>query len=60
MKCQILFSGKTKKKYFSMSSAEIFTQHAKGRAFCSFSGHCLQCSGPHLQYSGSRLQFCGL
>ena len=29
MKCQILFSRKNKKKYFKMSSAEIFTQHAK-------------------------------
>ena len=27
---QILFSGKNKKKYFSMSSAEFFTQNAKG------------------------------
>ena len=29
MKCQILFSGKNKKKYFNMSSAENFTQCAK-------------------------------
>ena len=29
MKCQILFSGKNKKKIFKMSSAEYFTQHAK-------------------------------
>ena len=29
MKCQILFSRKNKKKYFKMSSTEIFTQHAK-------------------------------
>ena len=29
MKCQNLFSGKNKKKYFKMSSAEIFTQSAK-------------------------------
>ena len=29
MKCQILFSRKNKKKYFKMSSAEIFSQHAK-------------------------------
>ena len=29
MKCQILFSRKNKKKYFKLSSAEIFTQHAK-------------------------------
>ena len=29
MKCQILFSRKIRKKYFKMSSAEIFTQHAK-------------------------------
>ena len=29
MKCQNLNSGKNKKKYFSMSSAEIFTQSAK-------------------------------
>ena len=28
MKCQILFSRKNKKKYFKMSSTEIFTQHA--------------------------------
>ena len=27
--CQILFSGKNKKKYSNMSSAENFTQHAK-------------------------------
>ena len=31
MKCQIQFSGKNKKKYFKMSSAEIFTQHATKR-----------------------------
>ena len=29
MKCHIRFSRKTKKKYFNMLSAEIFTQHAK-------------------------------
>ena len=29
MKCQILFSGKNKKNYTKMSSAEIFTQSAK-------------------------------
>ena len=29
MKCQNLFSGKIKKKYFKMSSAETFTQHVK-------------------------------
>ena len=30
MKCQILFTGeKKKKKYFKMSSAEIFTQSFK-------------------------------
>ena len=29
MKCQNLFSGKTKKKYFNMLSAENFTQSAK-------------------------------
>ena len=29
MKCQVLFSEKTKKKYFKMLSAEIFTQHAQ-------------------------------
>ena len=30
MKCQVLYSGKNKKKKkFKMSSAEIFTQHAK-------------------------------
>ena len=29
MKCQILFSGKNKKEYFKMSSAENFTQSAK-------------------------------
>ena len=30
MRCQIHFSRKNKKeKYFKMSSAEIFTQHAK-------------------------------
>ena len=29
MKCQILFAGKNKKKYFSMSSAENFTQSSK-------------------------------
>ena len=29
MKCQILFSGKNKKKYFNMSSAVTFTQNAK-------------------------------
>ena len=29
MKCHILFSGKNKKKYYKMSSAEIFTQSAK-------------------------------
>ena len=28
LKCQILFSGKKKKKQIQMSSAEIFTQHA--------------------------------
>ena len=28
MKCQSLFSGKRKKKYFNMSSAENFTQSA--------------------------------
>ena len=28
MKCQILLSGKNKKKYFKMSSAENFTQSA--------------------------------
>ena len=27
MKCQILLPTKNKKKYFEMSSAEIFTQH---------------------------------
>ena len=30
MKCQNLFSGKNKKKYFKMSSAENFTHNAKG------------------------------
>ena len=30
MKCQSLFSGKSKKKYYKMSSAEIIIQHAKG------------------------------
>ena len=29
MKCQNLFSGKNKKTYFNMSSAENFTQSAK-------------------------------
>ena len=29
MKCQILFSRKNKKKYFELSTAEFFTQHAK-------------------------------
>ena len=29
MKCQTLFSGKKKEKYFKVSSAEFFTQHAK-------------------------------
>ena len=29
MKCQNLFSGKKEEKYFKMSSAENFTQHAK-------------------------------
>ena len=29
LKCQILFSGKNKKKYFKMSSAENFCQSAK-------------------------------
>ena len=29
MKCENLFSGKNKKKYFSMLSAENFTQSAK-------------------------------
>ena len=29
MKCHILFSGKNKKKYFKMSSAENFAQSAK-------------------------------
>ena len=29
MKCQILFSVKIKKKYFKMSSAEVFTKHTK-------------------------------
>ena len=29
MKCQILFSGKNKKKYFKMLSAENFTRSAK-------------------------------
>ena len=29
MKCQSLISGKNKKKYFNMSSAENFTQSAK-------------------------------
>ena len=28
MKCQVLFSGESK-KYFKMSSAQLFTQHAK-------------------------------
>ena len=30
MKCQSLFSGENKKKYFKMSSAKILTKHAKG------------------------------
>ena len=30
MKCQSLLSGKNKKKYFNMLSAETFTQSAKG------------------------------
>ena len=30
MKCHILFSEKSKKKYFKMLSAENFTQSAKG------------------------------
>ena len=35
MKCQILFFFlKNKKKYFKMSSAEIFTQHAKCEKNC--------------------------
>ena len=29
MKCQNMFSGKNNKKYFKMSSAEIFTQSTK-------------------------------
>ena len=29
MKCQILFSGENKKKYFNMLSAEFFSQSAK-------------------------------
>ena len=29
MKCQVLFTGKNKRKYFNMSSAEMFTQHAE-------------------------------
>ena len=29
MECQSLFSEKSKKKYFKMMSAEIFTQHSK-------------------------------
>ena len=29
MQCQSLFSGKYEKKYFKMSSAKFFTQHAK-------------------------------
>ena len=29
MKCQILFSGKNKKKYFKMSPAEILTKSTK-------------------------------
>ena len=28
MKCQSLFSGKNKKKYFKMLPTEMFTQHA--------------------------------
>ena len=36
MKYQNLFSRENKKKYFKMSSAEIFTQHAVlSRALCS-------------------------
>ena len=31
MKFQILFSRKDKKKCFKMSSAEMFTQHAKSK-----------------------------
>ena len=31
VKCQILFSGKNKKKHFKMSSAEKFIQKAKGK-----------------------------
>ena len=29
LKCQCLFSGMNKKKYFKISSAEVFTQHVK-------------------------------
>ena len=32
MKCQILFPGKNKKKYFKMLSAEIFTPSGKHQA----------------------------
>ena len=33
MKCQILFSGKIRKKYFNMSSVENFSQSAKRMNF---------------------------
>ena len=41
MKSHILFSRKKKKKYFEISSAEIFTQHAKCQTALS---NCVVCS----------------
>ena len=38
MKYQILFSEKSKKKYFSMSPAEIFNQSAVGKTSLGFLG----------------------
>ena len=41
MKVQSLFSGKIRKKYFKLSSANIFTQHAKLNTKAVFESVCL-------------------
>ena len=38
-----LFSGKNKKKYYKMTSAEIFTQNAERKKKILGSKHCIVC-----------------
>ena len=64
MKCQILLSGDNKKKYFKMSSAEIFTQHAEcysvycqmNTGFCTVTGALILSRTPLLDFSFQSIQ----